>query len=146
MRRTLFLAAVCVSLGGTAHANTNTNTCLRYREDVSLQGTLTRQTFPEQPNYESIAHGDAKATYFLLKLDPAVCVAPGDDEDEAGEGHVNVVQLVFMGKEDMFGPLRPSLGKKVQCSGQLMHAFSGHHHSRILFTTSRCQVVSGIKK
>ncbi len=138
------LGIVSLLWSGVAIADADSNTCLQYGADVTIQGRLVQQTFAEQPNYNSIANGDAKATYFFLAPDQPLCAAPGHvDAGDVGEENLKIVQLVFMGKEDMFGPLKPLLGQPVQCKGQLMHAISGHHHSRILLTTSSCGLVSG---
>ncbi len=40
--------------------------CLTYSGEVTLRGALSEHTFPEQPNYQSIAKGDAAATYFFI--------------------------------------------------------------------------------
>jgi len=136
MWQKLVFVLTCAVVCGIANANE----CLRYRNEVSLQGNLIRETFAEQPNYENIANGDAMATYFFLAPAIPLCVETGKtDLEDVGERHVKIVQLVFMGKEDMFGPLRPFIGLEIQCTGKLMHAISGHHHSRILLTTSNCR-------
>ena len=135
MWRKLVLGLTCVMVCGVANANE----CLRYNDDVSLQGRLIRETFAEQPNYENIANGDAKATYFFIAPATPLCVEPGKiDIGDIGESHVKIVQLIFMSKEDLFGPLKPFIGREVHCSGKVIHAISGHHHSRILLTTSNC--------
>lgn len=109
---------------------------------MSLQGKLTRQTFAEQPNYESIAKGDAQAAYFFLSPSTPICVHGGRDAAVGqDEFNVKIVQLVFVGAKDMFGPLRPYLKKAVRCDGILFHAISGHHHSRVLLETSECMPV-----
>lgn len=115
--------------------------CLIYESNVSLQGKLTRQTFAEQPNYESIAKGDARASYFFLSPVRPICVRDGDVKADHDEGNVKIVQLVFVSDKDMFGSLRPYLGKSVSCRGELFHAISGHHHSRVLLKTSECMPV-----
>jgi hypothetical protein len=57
------LAAALLLLDATsAHAAQ----CLSYSSSIALQGALSRHIFSEQPNYDSIANGDAKAVYFFL--------------------------------------------------------------------------------
>jgi Domain of unknown function (DUF4431) len=135
MWQKMMFGLICAIACGMANANE----CLRYNDEVVIQGRLSRETFAEQPNYENIANGDARATYFFLEPGTPLCVDAGKNElGEVGENHVKIVQLVFVGKEDMFGPLKPFIGQQVRCSGKLMHALTGHHHSRILFSTSDC--------
>jgi hypothetical protein len=133
---------VLAFVSGTACAAGGADQCLSYGGSVSLQGKLTRQTFAEQPNYESIARGDAQAAYFFLSLSTSICVrGSGDAKVDQDEANVKVVQLVFVGEHDMFGPLKPYLGKAVRCEGHLFHAISGHHHSRVLMKTPACMPV-----
>lgn len=115
--------------------------CLTYSGEVTLRGTLVRHTFPEQPNYESIAKGDAKATYFFVSPHEPFCVAEGNDSygaDEPAEPQVKKVQLVFLDGKKSYRQLRPSLTKEVMCRGGLYHAISGHHHSPVLLYDARC--------
>jgi hypothetical protein len=114
--------------------------CLTYG-DVAIRGVLTRQTFPEQPNYERVASGDRAATYFFVSPGRALCVAAGMHDDEPAEPRVDAVQLVFAAGADGYGPLRPFVSAQVECSGRLFHAFSGHHHSSVLLNGATCRPV-----
>jgi hypothetical protein len=108
---------------------------------VEIRGTLERETFPEQPNYESIANGDQPATYYLLRL-PPVCVNEGRTAaGEDAERGIDRMQLVFLGGENQFRSLRPYLGSAVSCKGELMHQISPHHHTAILLATPACHPV-----
>lgn len=49
-------------------ASASASSCLGYSGEVVLRGVLSRHTFAEQPNYESIAKGDAAATFSLCHL------------------------------------------------------------------------------
>lgn len=113
--------------------------CLTYSGEVTLRGALSEHTFPEQPNYESIAKGDAPATYFFISPPKPFCVAAGDpNNNEPSESQIARVQLVFPSKVDGYGPLRPYLSKEVECTGSLYHAISGHHHSPVLLLNAKC--------
>jgi hypothetical protein len=113
--------------------------CLNYGELVTLKGVLSRHTFPEQPNYESIANGDAAATYFFVSPGAPVCVAAGAGQsDEPAEPSVKRVQLVFPFGTNGYEPLRRYLGGQVVCAGSLVHAISGHHHSPVLLFEAQC--------
>ncbi len=127
----LLLAAFCLPAWA--------GSCLNYGEVIALKGVLSRHTFPEQPNYESIANGDAAATYFFVSPSAPVCVAAGAGQsDEPAEPSVKRIQLVFAPGTNGYAPLRPYLGRQVDCAGSLMHAISGHHHSPVLLLGARC--------
>jgi len=116
--------------------------CLTYSGEVKLEGTLSRHTFAEQPNYESIERGDAKATYFFVSLREPVCVAEGKNDDglEPAEPRVDRVQLVFTDSAtESYSSLGPLLGKTVWCRGSLYHSISGHHHSPVLLEDAKCE-------
>jgi len=129
-------AIVLILVASTSQADE----CLGYAGTVRIEGTLSRHTFPEQPGYESIANGDAKATYFFLSPSKPICVAEGSaDNNEPAEPSVRRVQLVFASDtRKPYDLLRPSLGKKVSCSGSIYHAISGHHHSPVLLGDAKC--------
>ena len=113
--------------------------CLRYSEEVTLHGVLSRHTFPEQPNYESIAKGDAKASYFFVTPPKPFCVAEGANADglEPAEPQVARVQLHLSSRE--YNRLRPYLGFKVVCLGYLDSATTGHHHSPAMLAGAKCR-------
>lgn len=110
--------------------------CYKYSNQVTLQGVLTRQSFPEQSNYESVAKGDAKATYFFVSTPKPFCVDSGNETLEPEENQISKVQLIL--SPDEYSKLRPSLGKVVSCSGSFFHAITGHHHSIVLLDNAKC--------
>jgi len=113
--------------------------CVAYNREVTLRGTLSRHTFPEQPNYESIPNGDRPATYLFVSPAHAICVAAGNlSNSELAELQVTRVQIVFPVKATGYDSLRPYLGKQVECRGSLFHAMSGHHHSPVLLGGAKC--------
>ena len=106
--------------------------CLNYGGRVTIRGTLTRQVFPGPPNYESIAHGDTPETYYVLRLNPAACVAANPpDPDEPAVRNLTNMQLMLTGPEQ-YSLLRPLLDKQVSLSGTLFAAITGHHHTPVL--------------
>ena len=115
--------------------------CLKYSEQVTLQGVLSEQTFPEQPNYESIENGDAPATYLFISPHKPFCVSEGKASDglEPAEAEISQVQLIFTGNaKESYAVLRPYLGKEVTCAGSFMHLLTGHHHSPVLLWKATC--------
>jgi hypothetical protein len=125
-------------LGG---ASAQAAQCLNYSNPLALQGVLSRRTFPEQPNYESIANGDAKASYFFLSPSKPFCVDQGNatDGSEPAEAQVTAVQLVFADGAVSYQRLHPYLGKVLICEGNFFHAITGHHHSPVLLDAAKCR-------
>lgn len=135
-----FIAHVLFMIGAPAFAGP----CLSYHADVTLRGVLSRQTFAEAPNYESIAKGDAAASYFFISPKRAFCVSEGSDsENEPAVPKVRTVQLVFPGPEAEadYRLLRPTLGNEVECRGSLYPQITGHHHSRVLLSDAKCRAI-----
>lgn len=119
-----------------AHAD-----CLPYSAEVTIAGSLTEQTFPEQPNYADIAKGDAAATYLFVSPRNPICVRAGNPNDnQPAEAKIGRIQLVFEveSASTEYKRLRSLLGKRVACAGTLYHAISGHHHSAVLLFKAKC--------
>lgn len=135
-----------VLLSGSAQAAP----CLSYSGTVEITGKLSRHTFPEQPGYESIANGDAEATYFFVSPVRPLCVVEGStDGNEPEENGISRVQLVFSEGDSAkaYSALRPLLGNNIQCFGNLFHSISGHHHSPVLLGEAKCSAVQpGIQR
>ena len=115
---------------------TTSQTCLSYEPDtVVLKGTIRRHTFAGPPNYESVAKGDQAERVWLLHLSQPICVSASSDwEKETG---ISDLQLVFANRGQYDKSL---LGRKVDVTGTLFRAHTGHHHTKVLLT------VSSIKK
>ena len=113
--------------------------CLSYSGTVTIAGRLSRHTFPEQPNYESIAKGDAPASYIFVLPRNSVCVEAGGT-DEPGVPAAPRIQLMFdyRAAKQEYDRLTPLLGKNVVCTGSLFPAATGHHHSKVLLQDARC--------
>ncbi|WP_431312763.1 DUF4431 domain-containing protein [Roseateles agri] len=136
MNRSCTLALLLLACGGSVRA---APPCLSYTS-AEVSGTLVRQTFAEQPNYESIAAGDAPATYFFLKGAKPSCVAAGSNTStEPAERNIRWFQLV-LATPAAYDELRPSLGNSITCRGSLFHSISGHHHSRVLLQVDSCDL------
>jgi len=123
---------------------------LSYSGTAEITGKLSRHTFPEQPGYESIANGDAKATYLFVSPVRPICVAAGrKDDNEPAENNISMVQLVFSegNPANAYNVLRPLLGNNIQCVGNLFHSISSHHHSPVLLGEAECSAVQpGIQR
>lgn len=103
--------------------------CLSYEpEVVQLIGTITRKTFPGPPNYKSIRRGDKPETYWVLQLPDTVCTQATGDND--AEDAVTQLQLILTGKQ--YALYKKFIGRRVNVSGKLSHAITGHHHTPVL--------------
>jgi hypothetical protein len=110
--------------------------CLEYEpREVRLSGVLIRQTYPGPPNYESIKHGDAAETIWVLRLNQAICVvASSSDEIDVRESNQKEIQLVL--EPDQYKEYRNLVRQRVIVTGKLFHSHTGHHHKRLLLTTT----------
>lgn len=104
--------------------------CLNYQQPVELQGKLQRVTFPGPPNYQSIADGDQPEVQWVIDLSTRLCVEK--DKMNDGEKGLGTVQLIFTHPETDFERYKVMLGRKVEISGELFHAQTGHHHTSVL--------------
>jgi hypothetical protein len=135
LRNLVLVAAALVAVGGKASAK---EACLKYEpEIVKLVGVTTRHTFPGPPNYESVKNGDAPERYWFLRLPRPVCVQPSNtaDDTQEVESGVKLLQIIIHD----YGSVRPLLGRKVRITGTLMHAISGHHHTKVLINASHIE-------
>jgi hypothetical protein len=116
------------------------SSCLpREPENVALVGVIERATFAGPPNHGSIAKGDAKEPCWLLVLDRPVCVEAklnlsGDSEDKVYSG-VRKIQLVFDDGQ-AYRKYRDLVGRRVQATGGIFGAETGHHHTEVLLSVN----------
>lgn len=103
--------------------------CLDYEPAVvQLIGTINKQTFPGPPNYESIRKGDKPETYWVLHLPDTVCMQPSGDNDALNA--VTDFQLILTQKQ--YALYRKFIGRRVNVTGKLSQATTGHHHTLVL--------------
>ena len=132
--RVLVLALATVGAPGASAKEP----CLRYEPDVvELVGVVKRHTFPGPPNYESVTQGDAPERYWLLHLSQPLCVQPSDpgDKTQSPEPEVKSLQIIIRD----YKRVRLPLGRRVRITGTLMHAVTGHHHTKVLIQASRIE-------
>jgi hypothetical protein len=123
-----------VADSGTSAAS---NPCLSYEPSVvELAGTLERKDYPGPPNYESIEHGDARETTWLLRLDRAACTLDGASPSDPARLGITLLQLVFMDADHEYPQYRSLMGKRIVARGTLFGAQTGHHHTDVLLTVS----------
>jgi len=109
--------------------------CLHYGPSaVALEGTLIRRAYPGPPNYASVRQGDQPDTALILSIPKPICVAPDSSSDEGDkqlESGVRELQLAI-GTDSLRAQLRAVHGPRVRVTGELFHAISGHHRTRVL--------------
>jgi hypothetical protein len=104
-------------------------------ERVTLTGNLVYRTFYGPPNYGEKPKTDSKETQSILLLDSAVdVIAVKQDILSETELGVKRVTLVF-GKSTPH-PVTFYLKRRVTVEGTLIHAHTGHHHTKILIDVS----------
>ena len=105
-------------------------------EEVVLSGKIERQTFPGPPGYESIGKGDEIERGWYLRLHQAIRVEVGKNNSDGNaqpEKNVRILHLTWNYEaKKIDASIQKSVGKQVTLKGHLFHAFSGHHHARVL--------------
>lgn len=110
-------------------------TCLSYEPaTVSLNGIIKRHTFPGPPNYESVAKGDQPEQVWVLHLSRPICISAGSDFDT--QSNVSDLQLVLVEGQKQYDRYRSMLNKRVEVTGTLFQAQTGHHHTKVLLTVT----------
>jgi len=113
--------------------------CLSYEPaTVPLNGIIKRHTFPGPPNFESVAKGDQPEQVWVLHLSRPICVSAGSDFD--AQSDVSDFQLVLVEGQKQYDRYRSLLGKRVEVTGKLFQASTGHHHTKVLL------IVNGIER
>ena len=112
--------------------------CLKYDPDVvALAGKLERHTYPGNPNYESIARGDAAESGLYLHLDRSLCVTGNLGVNGSPYmvyspiAGVRVVQLAL--DDALARALRGRVGQRVALRGVLFEPGTLHWHARLVF-------------
>ena len=109
--------------------------CLSYEPStVTLKGKVIRKTFAGPPNYESVRKGDAPETCWILHLIKPICVNADKTMTGGDKPEKNVYEIQIRLSEKQYTQYESLLGKRVEVSGKLMHAFTAHHHTNILLT------------
>ena len=117
---------------------------VRYETEIAaVTGRLERQTFAGPPNYESIADGDQIERGWYVRLNEPVDVVAQSPDPVNGtktEENVKIMQLVTTTTEQKKFLTETSSGAMLRIRGSLMHAITGHHHSRVLVVVNSAQL------
>jgi hypothetical protein len=115
---------------------TDTDACLSYEPAiVTVTGIINRIDFPGRPNYESIANGDERETYWVLKSDKATCVL-GDKDNALNASEPRIIDIQLVLDSAQYDKYRSLLNTPVAVTGTLFHAHTGHHHTPVLIKVS----------
>ena len=104
---------------------------------VTISGKLTIQLFAGQPNYESIANGDAEERTFILELPKRMCA---NDEDFIDPTMPFDRVQVNAGDERLIGVLRAAVGQNVTVTGEAFGSHTGHHHAPLVMLANEVSV------
>jgi len=142
MRYLSFLSAALISCAVFA-GSTNVDECIVAGSHVHLMGKLVSETFPGQPNYESIEKGDKPETYWVLKTEKSYCGEGFDTQTKSLfrlDKSCSSFQLML--KPEQYASQRALLGKMVIVSGRIVMATTGHHHTSMLIEVSDIELES----
>lgn len=114
----------------------NTAECLRYGQ-VTLTGTLVRQTYPGPPDYESVTKGDEPRVILVVLLEQGVCVSSSDSVHPSAYFE-REIQLA--GGSDELERYKPLLGKKIEVSGELLPGRAGDDKRLVLRVSEMRQI------
>jgi Domain of unknown function (DUF4431) len=122
------LALACVT---TSTADAKRKQLHYWTEKVTLRGKLVFRTFYGPPGYGENPKTDSKETQSIVLLDrPFDVIGDKQDPFDATERGIRRVTLVF--SNPIPHPARYYLKRRVKVEGTLFHAFTGHHHTKIL--------------
>jgi Domain of unknown function (DUF4431) len=110
--------------------------CLKDGQDVTFTGTVSRETFPGPPNYESIDDGDAPETYRILTISTPQCVAAESMEGGALYEVAKSTTRFQLAFEDasIYKSQKNLVENGAIVEGQLFAGHSGHHHTKALIS------------
>ncbi len=135
--KTIILFATFLSMFSSAE-------CLKDGQDVAFTGTVSRETFPGPPNYESIDDGDTPETYWILTINTPHCVIAESMED--GTLHelaksTTRFQLAFQ-DSNIYKSHKNLVENGAVVEGQLFAGHSGHHHTKALISVKSIKPVA----
>jgi uncharacterized protein DUF4431 len=112
--------------------------CLPYEPTtVTLEGTMSRRVFPGPPNFASVAEGDEKLVYWILRLKNPICVGSGVVANHVDEPERRVLEVQIAPKDDQFYKQnRKAVGRRVKITGTLFHQHTGWHVTKVVLRAS----------
>ena len=108
---------------------------------ISVDGVLETHIFPGRPNYTDIAEGDEPEQCFYLRLDEAISrVMPNLEETYSWEAEKNIVVMQLSMHTKRPGFFRD--GDHVRLIGSLYQGHNGHHHTRVLMSVEKIELLA----
>jgi hypothetical protein len=107
---------------------------------TTVSGEIEIQTFPGAPGYLDVSQGDEVERGWYLRIHPKARILKriltDQNINDVDECCVRVLQLVFSVDRLNWPVIKKKLlpGAKVKIVGELFHAWSGHHHAKILIS------------
>lgn len=120
-------------------ASPATARCLHYEPSpVTLTGEVRSRTVPGPPNYSNIARGDIPEKIYLLELSEPVCVSgdPTSNLNNKSQADLTEIQLSIPAEK-----VRGLVGRRVQVSGTLFGAHTGHHRTPVVLRVSKLKAL-----
>lgn len=96
-----------------------------------LKGNLITRLYYGAPNYGENPESDDKEYPFILQLDEPIEVHVSSENDKLTIIETSEIQLVSMSDEH-FKFLKSHKNERIEVSGELFEAFTGHHHTNVL--------------
>jgi hypothetical protein len=113
--------------------------CVVENDEVSVVGSLSRETFAGPPNYESVDRGDKAETVWILTLREPLTLCPVAARN--GEAHtlgsINRFQLVIYGEQR--GLKQALIARYASIRGRIFLRHTGHHHTAALIEVAELQ-------
>ena len=131
-------AALAAAMSVASMSPASAAPCVQYEPVVvTVTGKILAREDYGPPGYgEDRAH-DAKERHLYIALDSPLCVDAGQDPDNRREANVKLMEMVY----GDYRFQKKWLGSHVSVTGTLFHAFSGHHHTRVLITATETHVL-----
>jgi hypothetical protein len=119
-------------MAATSMSNGANAACMNLKKahaTATVSGTLTVQSFPGPPNYESVAKGDEEEKALILKLAKPTCADDGETIDGSTKfARVHVSSHV----PALLDVLNAAVGRHVTVHGEAFGAETGHHHAPLV--------------
>ena len=134
------LLAMLASCAPSSAEPPKPETCLdltKGQPKATFSGMLTVQLFAGQPNYESIAKGDAEEQAFILELPRRTCANDGEFIDASTT--FDRVHLSAEGSQ-FLSVLSAAVGRNVTVRGEAFGSHTGHHHAPLVLFVQEISV------
>ena len=128
------LSAICqISFGSE---------CVLEGGEVTLYGSINKETFPGAPNYESVEMGDEAESVQILKANKEICVTGTypDSEQSFKLTNLSKFHLVF---DTPYSIKDDAAAETFIVTGHIYSAVTGHHHTPAILEVSRVETASG---